>query len=183
MDKAALIAEITADMRAWWLGWPCPEEGLKQACVFWAGRAAEVLRRKGYKAQIHAGTANWNVVKGTDLTYGYKFTWNQTTFMEISTGILPEMHAWAAIMPEHCPEGRGQLIDMTGPYIRERARDEAGITDANIDYPVIWCYWDELYPGTEYKVSLQASELALSIYAAFRNRTPIAFRVLEDFYE
>ncbi len=180
MDKNTLIAEITADMRKWWTEWKCSEEELKRACVFWAGRAAEVLRRKGFNAEIHAGSANWDVVKGSDLTYGYKFVWNQTTFMEIGTGILPEMHAWAAIMPEYCPEGRGQLIDMTGPYILERARMEAGITEANIDYPVIWCYWDELYPGSSYTASIQATELALSIYRAFKFKTPIAFRVLED---
>ncbi len=179
-----IVAEITVEMYQWHFSQPKDKSPISHYCLWWAKNTVNVLHRYGLKAQIQAGTASWRVVKPEDddgfsaLNYVYEFEWNRRTLNYVAAGGFPEIHVWAAIAPKDCPEGRGQLIDLTAQYVLQRAKTV--IPKATINYPLLWCYTDDLPSEVRYAPRLQAIEIA---YSAIRGcDTGISsIRVLEPF--
>jgi len=178
--KSDTYAEITKKMTDWWTDLP-PERGpIEKYCLWWAKFTVDCLQ--GRKAQINAGSAHWLVVSKekddgvSSNIFSYEFTWDQTAMAYIHKAMLPEMHVWAVIHPNDCPDKRGQIIDFTTKFVLDLAKPV--IPKADIRYEPLWCYLDELPKGVSYQASLQATELAHAILNAV-NTKRVMFQMLE----
>lgn len=137
LDRAAVLADAAARMKAQHDKMDHPEKGpIGQYCVFWAGHVVAALRERGVTACVNAGTAHWIVSPDPGdgqgaFTFGYEFEMTPTTVERILGGVLPELHAWAIIPPDHSEDGRPWLIDPTVPYIPENCRRVLGFDPVN----------------------------------------------------
>lgn len=174
VNKDEIIAAVTSDIRNWWESQLPPKGPLEKYCLWWSKFTVENLRKAGIKAIINAGSASWIVDK--ENTYSYEFIWNTLALAQINSSQLPEMHVWVIVPPEECPEDRGQIIDLTTQYLLQLAKEV--VPSACINYPALWCHFDELPNNVVYYANRQATELAMAILD-FEQTRVFSFRILE----
>lgn len=167
MTQDEMMAEITHRVQSWHNPQPASVGSIDRYCVIWARETVAVLTENGLKAQLQAGSASWEIVTPeTDdgvspNRLAYEFTWDAQSIDTIAQGLLPEIHTWVGIAPQHCPHGRGQLIDLTTQYAHTRGQEYC--PQANWEHPPLWCYLDEAPAWASYRPSKQAISLAYAI--------------------
>lgn len=127
------------------------------SCILYAARTAASLRKRGIRAVINAGTCMWPRVRPADddgkvmTHFGYEWApKDEMSIRAAELGLLPEMHAWAAI-----GETR-ELVDLsTGGLVTQAAL-------FHYDWPgdpppkYLWCTEAEFPKGVIYRPDMDA---------------------------
>ena len=130
-------------------------------CVLAAGITAKLLFKRGHKAIIQAGTAQWPRIHphqddGVSPTH-FGYVWEPDSprnKLIQSLGYLPELHAWCAILPSH------EIIDMTTGLVAENCLKMIGADWPGPKLPpYIWATPQDLPDRVIYHPHLEPTEL------------------------
>lgn len=141
-----------------------PKQG---ACLFWTMHGIEVLRERGIRAILQAGSAFWPRIRADqddgrcNTHFGYKWSPAEPASMAaIAEGRLPEMHVWIGIPIS------GEIVDFTTKFWPDQAMELTGETWPGTPPPDI--FWDtpNMLPGAWYTHSRDAALFALKAIMA-----------------
>lgn len=135
-------------------------------CLFYAFHTIEVLRERGVRAVVQAGSAGWPRIPpeqddGKSTTH-FSYMWSPDTPMSreaVSRGALPEIHVWAGLLESQ------EIIDFTTRYWVEQARTLGGFDWPGTPPPeFFWGHGRELN-GAFYQSNREATEYAVATMA------------------
>jgi len=139
-------------------------QNITRSCIWYAHETVRELDRQGTRAVLQAGTASWMLIppekddgiSPTHYTYECEIDRHSLMYM-MATGILPEMHVWAAIPTTN------EVIDLTTKYVPDLAKS-LGLK-CHVEFPDY--VWEDVKSlskkGMFYKPTMAATQLAMHL--------------------
>jgi hypothetical protein len=163
--KDHLIALVRVEMERWYAKQPPGKGPIGAYCIWWACFTCKVLRSAGYPAQLQAGTAYWPCMNreqddGISNQFGYKYTPGIKNAMMFAQGRLPEIHAWAAMVPTQ------EIVDPTPAYWPSLAERLHVGWPGTAPRPYFWGKASDLPDGVTYLADAEAISLAYAFLTA-----------------
>lgn len=118
-------------------------EDFSTHCLIMAGCVITAAKVHSVRLVLQAGSAYWpRTTPETDdgvepNRFGYEFEWNETSQARLSSGVLPEMHVWAA------DPVKMEIVDMTAGDFPAQCKRLIGLGWKAPPPPP--CFWGEAH--------------------------------------
>jgi hypothetical protein len=159
--RELIVADVRETMNRFYNWLPHNKNSIGRYCLFWSGFLVERIQTEGVKAVIQAGTTMWKRIKPEEdrpdihNEWGYKFQYNDQTRKYLSTGTLPELHVWVAVLA-HKPE----IVDLTTVYWPELCANAGYNWTGELPPDYLWAYHDKMPINSSYEVDEKACHIA-----------------------
>lgn len=158
MNRDEIVKEIRCAVRR-----VHPELTPERGCVYLALATVAILRQYGIRASFQAGSSSWPRIRPEEddgvINTHFSYVWeprSKRTLAQLAAGVLPEMHAWAAI------PATVEIIDLSTCYLPEQCRKTAGMA-WTAPAPPDYLWTDKLPEGVLYRPELSAIQTALNL--------------------
>lgn len=158
--KDKIVSDVRRRMRNYHEAMQGVKAPIHHFCLFWSSILVDRLREERIYGQLQAGSVFWERVK-EDIKaneYGFGFRYDHQAIIDLSQGLLPEMHVWVVI-----PGGRHETIDLLSWAFKVRCLADNHEWNMPDPPPYLWCYTDEIPKIAAYIPNEIATEIANQI--------------------
>jgi len=149
-----------------------PKGHMSASCFFFAIHGVQLLKQRGFRALLQAGTCSWPRVRrdqddGKVMTH-FSYTWSPEdarSRVADQMGFMKEVHIWIGL-----PEPQ-QIVDFTSGLFPEQAKKLCGM-DWPGDLPpkYLWATYETLPNRVVYQPSMEAIQYVFKLVAQVYGR-------------
>jgi len=157
-----------------------PQNHMSASCFFFAIHGLQVLKQRGFRALLQAGTCSWPRIRkdqddGKVMTH-FSYTWSPEDARSRAAdqlGIMKEVHIWVALPDEM------MIVDFTAGLFPEQAMKLCGM-DWPGDLPpkYFWGTSEKLPTGVVYQPSMEAIQYVFKLVAQVYGRDFLLEKIL-----